>query len=185
MSRSNIAGGKNSYKAVLFVPNVAITLDLVREHPTASPSEDDGKSLSLIAFALVIPYRKNIHIIYEFGESCGIGPRTSVKLSVFDHREVMTFNGEVDLYIRILAHGIVAVAAGGGRSSKNGLIVHGINVHTLIVLFYVVVRSVYSWGIAMVWCKCSEFKVGNTVLYVRCKVASGEVVVKSAVMMSV
>ncbi|GJT44980.1 hypothetical protein Tco_0953695 [Tanacetum coccineum] len=41
---------------------------------------------------------------------------------------------------------------------KNGLIVYGIDVHTLIVLFYVVVLSVYSWDIDVVWCKCSEFK---------------------------
>ncbi|GJT24938.1 hypothetical protein Tco_0894875 [Tanacetum coccineum] len=68
MSRSNIAGGKNLLtNACLICSQVAIT-----------PGFKHSANLNEIGDVLV-----------------QIGPRTPVKLSVFDHREVMTFNGEV------------------------------------------------------------------------------------------
>nr|GEX94823.1 hypothetical protein [Tanacetum cinerariifolium] len=65
-------------------------------HTLASSTKDDGKSLSLIASALVVPYRNIPQNLDEYGDVLvRIGPRTSIKLAVFDHRKVMTFNGEV------------------------------------------------------------------------------------------
>ncbi|GKC29261.1 hypothetical protein Tco_1036555 [Tanacetum coccineum] len=59
MSRSNIAGGKNQLtKAFLICSQVVITPGLSSfNHTLASPAMDDGKSLSLIASALVVPYQ--------------------------------------------------------------------------------------------------------------------------------
>ncbi|GJS59093.1 hypothetical protein Tco_0653877 [Tanacetum coccineum] len=95
---SNIASGKNRLmKACLICSQVVITPGLSSlNHTLASRTRDDGKSLSLIASALVVPYQNILQILTNSGDVLvWISPRTSVKLSVFDHREVMTFNGEV------------------------------------------------------------------------------------------
>ncbi|GJR80823.1 hypothetical protein Tco_0151608 [Tanacetum coccineum] len=63
MSRSNSAGGKNRLtKAYLICSQVAIPPGISSlNHTLASSARDNGKSLSLIASALVLPYQ-NIRV---------------------------------------------------------------------------------------------------------------------------
>ncbi|GJU42463.1 hypothetical protein Tco_1195420 [Tanacetum coccineum] len=98
MSRSNIVGGKNWLtKACLICSQVAITPGHNSLYQRfVSLTRDDGKKFEFDGVHIGIGILEHTANFNEFSDVLmWIGPRTTIELTVFDHRKVMSFHVEI------------------------------------------------------------------------------------------